>query len=395
MYKRVLLTFVLLISIILLPLHAAAAPASISTHAEAAALIDVHSGRILYSQSGDKEMRVASTTKIMTAIIAIEQGRLSDMVKVGKNAAGKEGSSLYLKLGEEMSLHNLLYGMMLRSGNDAAIAIAEHIGGSIEGFAYLMNEKASLLGMAHTHFTNPSGLDDGKEMKHYSSANDMAKLTAYALKNPVFRDIVKTKTKKAPNPNANWDYSWSNKNKMLNLYEGADGVKTGYTKLAYRCLVSSATRGNQQLAAVTLNDGNDWADHAKLLDYGFETYPLKQVLQKGEAVSGTNWVAGRSFAYPFHGDEQKQMISKVVSHDPKSLEYRTGERGLLTFYLGEDHPIGTIPLYEPESPGLNKTEQSVFEYKPTEVHMSAFSKATDAFRTVIASLFMMLGSGME
>lgn len=395
MYKRILLILVLLISIIQLPLHAAAAPASISTHAEAAALIDVHSGRILYSKSGNKEMRVASTTKIMTAIIAIERGRLSDMVKVSKNAAGKEGSSLYLKLGEEMSLHNMLYGMMLRSGNDAAIAIAEHIGGSVEGFAYLMNEKANLLGMSHTHFTNPSGLDEGKGKEHYSSANDMAKLTAYALKNPVFRDIVKTKTKKAPNPNADWDYSWSNKNKMLDLYEGADGVKTGYTKLAHRCLVSSATRGNQQLAAVTLNDGNDWADHAKLLDYGFETFPLKQVLQKGEVVSGTNWAAGRSFAYPFHGDEQKQMTSKLVIHDPKSLEYRTGQRGLLTFYLGEDSPIGTIPLYEPGSPGLNHTEQSVFEYKPTEVHVSTISKAAGAFRTVITSLFKMMGSEKE
>ncbi|KPV55216.1 peptidase M15, partial [Paenibacillus sp. A3] len=214
-----------------------------STGAQAAALIDVASGRLLYSSRGDKPMRIASLTKIMTAIVAIEHGRLSDRAKVSKNAFGKEGSSIYLRLNEEMNLKDLLYGLMLRSGNDAAITIAEHVGGSVEGFAFLMNEKAKVVGMTNSSFKNPSGLD---EQGHYSTANDMAKLTAYALKNPVFQEIVKTKVKKVPNPNESWDYSWVNKNKMLSLYDGADGVKTGYTKLAKRCLVSSATRGGQQ-----------------------------------------------------------------------------------------------------------------------------------------------------
>ncbi|UUZ94377.1 D-alanyl-D-alanine carboxypeptidase [Paenibacillus sp. P25] len=219
--------------------NAEAAPA-VSTHAEAAALVDVASGRILYSSKGDKTMRIASLTKIMTAIVAIEHGNLSDKVKVSKNAFGKEGSSIYLKLNEEMNLKDLLYGMMLRSGNDAATAIAEHVGGSVEGFAYMMNEEARLIGMTGSSFKNPTGLD---ETGHYSTANDMAKLTAYALKNPVFAEIVKTRVKKAPNPNESWDYTWINKNKMLSIYDGSDGVKTGYTKLAKRRLVSSATRG--------------------------------------------------------------------------------------------------------------------------------------------------------
>lgn len=172
-----------------------------STHAQAFALIDVTSGRILYSSHGDQELPIASLTKIMTAIVAIEHGKLDEMVTVGRNAFAKEGSSLYLQLGEEMSLRNMLYGLMLRSGNDAATAIAEHIGGSEEGFAHLMNEKARLIGLEHTHFQNPHGLD---AKDHYSSANDLAKLTAYALHNPDFKEIVSTRSKKAPNPNDPW-----------------------------------------------------------------------------------------------------------------------------------------------------------------------------------------------
>jgi D-alanyl-D-alanine carboxypeptidase (penicillin-binding protein 5/6) len=166
------------------PLSVQAEP-SLSTHAEAAALIDVSSGRLLYSKQGDKSMRIASLTKIMTAIVAIENGKLSESARVGKNAFGKEGSSIYLKLNEEMSLQHLLYGMMLRSGNDAATTIAEHVGGTVEGFAYLMNQKAEMIGMTHSSFKNPSGLD---EEGHYSTAADMAKLAAYSLRNPVFQE---------------------------------------------------------------------------------------------------------------------------------------------------------------------------------------------------------------
>jgi len=158
-----------------------AAP-DISTHAQATALIDVQSGRILYSEDGDTPMRIASLTKIMTALVAIEYGDLSSKATVTKRAAGREGSSIYLKLGEEMTLSNMLYGLMLRSGNDAATAIAEHVGGSEAGFVYLMNEKALELGLLNTQFRNPHGLD---EPEHLSSANDLAVLTAYALKNKV------------------------------------------------------------------------------------------------------------------------------------------------------------------------------------------------------------------
>ncbi|WJH34236.1 D-alanyl-D-alanine carboxypeptidase family protein [Paenibacillus aurantius] len=311
----------------------------ITTHAQGAALIDVTSGRILYSQQGDRPMRIASLTKIMTAIVAIEKGDISDMVTVGPNAYRKEGSSIYLNLGEKISLEHLLYGLMLRSGNDAATAIAEHVGGSVEGFATLMNAKAEEIGMDHSHFMNPSGLDHNE---HYASANDMAKLTAYALKNPKFREIVKTPTKKVPRENQPWDSVWNNKNKMLKIYDGADGVKTGYTKLALRCLVSSATRGTQQLAVVTLNDSDDWADHSRLLDYGFHNYPLQTLVVKGAEVDGKGRTA-YSFEYPL-AEEEKASVRKVTVWEPaRSLNAKLGSPGQVQVYLGE-RKIGAVPL---------------------------------------------------
>ncbi|GIP25543.1 hypothetical protein J23TS9_06730 [Paenibacillus sp. J23TS9] len=354
------------------------------THAQAAALIDVTSGRLLYSSHGDDELRIASLTKIMTAIVAIEHGDFKKPVKVSKNAFGKEGSSIYLKLGEEMTLENMLYGLMLRSGNDAATAIAEHVGGSEEGFVYLMNEEAKQLGLVHSHFANPHGLDaEG----HYSSANDLAKLTAYALHNPVFRNIVKTPTKKAPNPNESWDYKWDNKNKMLRLYDGADGVKTGYTKKAFRCLVSSATRNGQQLVAVTLNDGDDWNDHGKMLDYGFEYYPLSSLMEKGEAVKGYDLVVSNTFQYPFAKGEQDGVEKKLVLHQPVregSTDVSFGLRGEIQIYL-EGKQVGVVPVYQKGSFLPAEKERNPVQNTMAPVHPSTFA---GALSEVVKKLFL-------
>jgi D-alanyl-D-alanine carboxypeptidase len=342
--------FILAVAVLLAsvsPPPAAAAPPPVSTNAEAAALIDVESGRLLHSHNGDKRMRIASLTKIMTAIVAIEHGDLSDIVRTSRRAAGKEGSSIYLRVGEEMSLHHLLYGLMLRSGNDAAVAIAEHVGGSEEGFVHLMNEKARELGLENTHFMNPHGLDHDD---HYSSANDLAKLTAYALRNPVFRETVKTRVKKVPNPNAEWDYIWANKNKMLLMYEGADGVKTGYTKKAGRCLVSSATRGGQQLAAVTLNDGDDWADHRRLLDWGFQHYPLQTIVEEGRKIAGYHLAAGRAFRYPLAEGERGRITTHLHVRPQDDIRTRLGDVGRLELKL-DGAPIGSVPLKLLEQPG--------------------------------------------
>ncbi|MDF9840375.1 MULTISPECIES: D-alanyl-D-alanine carboxypeptidase family protein [unclassified Paenibacillus] len=349
--KPSLILIMCLLLAVLVPVNPVSAEnASVSTHARAAALIDVESGRLLYSSRGDEPMLIASLTKIMTAIVAIENGDLASKVKVGKNAFAKEGSSLYLKQGEEMLLEDMLYGLMLRSGNDAATAIAEHVGGSEQGFVYLMNTKAEELGLKNTHFANPHGLDaEG----HYSSANDLAVLTAYALHNPVFKEIVGTQEKTADNPYEKWDYKWANKNKMLRLYEGADGVKTGYTKKALRCLVSSATRGGQQLVAVTLNDGNDWNDHAALLNFGFNHYPLKTLIERGEGISGYSFVTSRKFAYPLGQGEEARITTRLVLNEEPAARKKTvrgssfGLKGTVVLQLGGKE-IGRVPVYEPD-----------------------------------------------
>ncbi|WP_410768987.1 D-alanyl-D-alanine carboxypeptidase family protein [Fontibacillus sp. BL9] len=328
--------------VLALPMAAGAkeeAPEPPSTHAQAAALIDVTSGRILYSSHGDEELPIASLTKIMTAIVAIEHGKTDEKVKVSRNAFGKEGSSIYLHLGEEMSLENMLYGLMLRSGNDAATAIAEHVGGSEQGFVHLMNEKVKLLGLEHTAFQNPHGLD---AKGHYSSANDLAKLTAYALHNPLFKEIVRTPSRKAPNPNDPWDYRWDNKNKMLRFYEGADGVKTGYTKTARRCLVSSATRNGQQLVVVTINDGDDWNDHRKLLDFGFTQYPLKTLIEEGQPVQN-DLKTGISFSYPLTEQEKEDVEIRLALKKGGTDSF--GYRGEIEISIGNSR-IGSVPVYD-------------------------------------------------
>lgn len=358
-----------------------------SNHAKAAALADVTSGRILFSQRGDEPMKIASLTKIMTAIVAIEHGQLDSKVKVSKLAAGKEGSSLYLKAGEHITLENVLYGLMLRSGNDAAVAIAEHIGGSIEGFAFLMNKKAEEIGLTNSHFMNPHGLD---EQGHYSSANDLAKLTVYALHNPEFKKIVGTRVKAAPNPNEAWDYKWVNKNKMLTMYDGADGVKTGYTKQALRTLVSSATRNGQQLVAVTLNDGDDWRDHQNLLDYGFANYPLVRVAKAGEPIAGYPFEVTNSFVYPFAKGEREQLEIRLVPLAEGTVHYQLGYRGQLNFVLN-DRQIGTVPFVERKNvqPLEGVTPPAA---KPTIAELVVPRKTfLAAFQSTVRALFLQGG----
>lgn len=328
--------------------EAADGPPDVS--AEAAALIDVASGRILYAKNGSKKMRIASLTKTMTAIVAIESGRLQDVVTVPKEAVGVDGSSIYLKQGEKLTLEELLYGLMLRSGNDAAVAVAHHVGGSVPGFVYLMNEKAALIGMTHTNFTNPHGLDDSN--MHYSTAEDMAKLSAYALHNPVFRQIVSTKVKSISWEGEKWDRRLQNKNKLLHLYNGADGVKTGYTKLAKRCLASSATRDGRQLAAITLNAPDDWNDSMKLLDWGFEHFAVSRVVTKGQTVQvsfaaedpSLRLVTINEFAYPLQNGEAEQLRTQVELVQPSVTKRMVGSHvGFLQVYLG-DRLIGRVPL---------------------------------------------------
>lgn len=272
---------------------------AVSTSASAAILVDVDSGRVLYEQNADARMLIASTTKILTALVAIEEGNLSDMVTVSRQAALTEGSAMYLQEGEQLTLETLLYGLLLCSGNDAAVAVAEHVGGSLEGFVDRMNRRAKELGMDHSSFANPNGLDDEN---HYSTARDMALLACAAANNETLMRIASTKTVSIGGR------TMTNHNKLLRYMEGCTGLKTGFTKAAGRTLVSCAEQNGQRLAAVTLQDGNDWADHQALYEYGFSTYPaqyfakLGQVVERaavtGGAGSSVPLVAADSFSWP-------------------------------------------------------------------------------------------------
>lgn len=330
--------------------------------ARTAALIDVESGRLLYEKKAEKQMRIASLTKIMTAIVAIENGNLKQLVTVGPNAVGVEGSSIYLKQGEKISLEALLYGLMLRSGNDAAVAIAEHIGGSVEGFVFEMNEKADFIGLTGTRFQNPSGLDSPG---HYSTAEDMAKLTAYALRNQTFQKIVSTPVKTVPWPGEKWHRKWYNKNKMLRLYSGANGVKTGYTKLSKRTLVASALRNGRQLATVTLNASDDWNDSMLLLEYGFRHFQRVKLIRRGKIFAtqpnrkeNFKVVARSDFVYPLKPEERKKVQIKPIMMVPLKKVDREGLKvGKARIYLDEQ-PIGSIDLITEMM--AEKAEKTVF-----------------------------------
>lgn len=251
---------------------AAAAGLSISgISARSAILLDATDGarRILWEQNAGERLGMASTTKIMTALVALEAMPVSTVIRIPAEAVGIEGSSIYLNEGEKLSLEQLLFGVLLQSANDAAAAVAIAVGGSIADFAGLMNQKAAELGLQDTHFTNPHGLDDAD---HYTTARDLALITAAALENDLFRSIVSTYRKEIPSPEESSSRLLINHNRLLRSYEGCIGVKTGFTKATGRCLVSAAERNGLRLISVTLNDGDDWTDHAAILNAGFAAF---------------------------------------------------------------------------------------------------------------------------
>ena len=240
---------------------------ALEVSATAAVLMDADMGQVLYEKNGDRQMLIASTTKIMTALVVLEHAAPDDVITVTPNHMA-EGSSMYLRAGETVRVEELLYGLLLCSGNDAALALTECAGG-LTPFVAMMNEKAAALGIAHTSFANPNGLDaDG----HYSTARDMAVLAAAAVENPTFRRICSSRSVTIG------QRTMENHNRLLRQVEGCVGLKTGYTQAAGRTLVSCTERDGCRLVAVTLQDGNDWADHAALYDYGFRlTAPRRGV----------------------------------------------------------------------------------------------------------------------
>lgn len=245
--------------------------------AQSCALIDAKSGAVLFEKNGSQQLPMASTTKIMTAKVILDNMPLEKTVTVPKEAAYVEGSSIYLQPEEKITVETLLYGLLLESGNDAAHALAVSCSGSIEEFASLMNKTASEMGLTHTSFANPHGLTADN---HYTTANELAFITAEAMKNEKFKEIVSTKKLLAPSLDGKLTRLFLNHNKLLSLYNGAVGVKTGYTKAAGRCLVSAAERDGDLFIAVTLNDGNDWDDHTRMLDFAFENFDTVEIADK-------------------------------------------------------------------------------------------------------------------
>lgn len=268
---------------------AVSAPCNIKPEvsAKSAVLIEAETGRIVYEKNADEKLPMASTTKIMSALIALEYCESDKPFIVDPNAIKVEGSSMGLKEGDTVTMRTLACGMLLASGNDAANAAAVALCGSVEGFVGMMNDKAELLGLDNTSFATPSGLDSEN---HYSTAEDMAHLAAYALANPDFAEICSQKSMKLSYGNPPYDRWLKNHNRLLSDYDGCIGVKTGFTKKAGRCLVSAAQRDGVTLICVTLNAPSDWQDHKKLFDYGFENY--KQVLLNTSTDEITVPVAG-------------------------------------------------------------------------------------------------------
>ncbi len=273
------------------------------TSAEGMVTIEQSTGRVLYEKDKDKRLPMASTTKILTAIVAIENTKdLDEKHEIPKEAVGVEGSSIYLKAGEHLTIRELLYGLMLRSGNDSAVAIAILVAGSVDEFVNLMNEFCEKLELENTHIVTVNGLHDAN---HYSSASDLARVTSYALKNETFAEIVGTKETKISNEfdKKNRCRFLKNKNKLLKTLDGATGVKTGYTTKAGRCFVGSATRNNMTVICVVLNCRPMFEETKQLIEMAFNEYKLIKLFKKGELTS----------FYP--NDKKVQKISINIEND--------------------------------------------------------------------------------
>lgn len=318
---------------------------AVGTSASSAILMEAESGRILYEQNADEPRLIASITKLMTGLVALESGlELSSTVVVPREAVGAEGSSLYLKEGEEISLEALLYGMLMHSGNDAALAVAVGCMGSVEAFVAAMNEKAEALGMTHSHFENPNGLN---APEHYSSAHDMAILARACLENEQLATILATKNIQIGGR------SLVNHNKLLWNYSGCIGMKTGYTEKAGRTLVSAAEREGMKLIAVTLNDPDDWKDHTNLLDWGFAQYSLVRIAEKGMVVGKipvrgalcpfVEVEAGDGFCYPVSSSDSMRLSIHWSADYLDSPVQKGATVGSLEVFCGEKR-IAQIPL---------------------------------------------------
>jgi D-alanyl-D-alanine carboxypeptidase (penicillin-binding protein 5/6) len=337
---------------ILLPTAALAVP---DNSAGACVLVHADSGQTLYAKNADARMLIASTTKIMTALVVIDHCDPDTSVAIKPEWTGVEGSSMYLKAGENYTIRELLYGLLVVSGNDAATALACICGGSIEGFAKMMNDEAVALGLQNSHFQNPHGLDaEG----HYSSAADLAVIACEAMKRPLFAEIVGTGSATIHGQ------TLVNHNKLLRTYPGALGIKTGYTMAAGRILVSCAERNGLKLVCVTISDPNDWTDHTALLDWGFENYEYKNVLPMG-GVCELPVIGGTKQRIALRADVDTRALLKKGAVLSMTIEappfvyagFRQGECAGRVFVKMDGQELAEYPLVYSESVDVEPLHQ--------------------------------------
>lgn len=344
-------------AVLLIPAVSAEASGPPELSAASAILVDGESGRVLFENNAREERSIASITKLMTALVAAESAdNLEEEVTIKPEWTGIEGSSIYLRAGETVTLETLLYGLLLNSGNDAAVAVAGHCAGDVEAFVERMNERAAELGMEQTHFTNPNGLS---EEGHYSTAYDMALLARACMQNETVAKIVATKSITLGTR------TFTNHNKLLWRYEGCTGMKTGYTEMAGRTLVSSAQRDGRTLIAVTLCAPNDWADHAALFDYGFTAFPrqvlctegkeFRRVPVQGGMVPFVSAVTAEELYFPLAAEEQVRAQVTLPALVEAPVEAGT-VLGKLSFYQG-DTLIGETDLLAGSSVRRDVAEQ--------------------------------------
>lgn len=326
---------------------------ALASSAGAAAVIYADTGEIIFSKNSDRRLPMASTTKIMSALLLCEYGNLDREIKVTSEMVTVEGSSMGLLPDDIVTLRGLLYGMMLPSGNDAANSTAHVVGGSVEGFVDLMNQKAMELGLKDTHFVTPSGLD---AEEHYTTAYELALIAANALKNEDFLEAASAKSAVLCYGNPPYRRTLTNHNKLLNSYEGLIGVKTGFTKKSGRCLVTAAERDGKRIIAVTLHDSNDWQNHKELLDYGFSQIKSQDVLPETDNIT-ISVVGGEK------GSIKAQIpVVSVNTVGEKKLEIKVLSEDFLYAPIKSGQTVATLCVY---SDGLIlkkiniKTDESV------------------------------------
>jgi len=305
-----------------------------------AILLDVETGQILYGKNIHLKRPPASLTKILTTIVALEEGDINDIVTISERAAYQEGSSIWLKRGEKIKLGELLFGVMLSSGNDASVAVAEHISGSLEKFSELMNKKARKIGARNSFFLNPSGLP---QVGHYSTAYDLAVIMKYALQNKVFRKITSTKYITIPWEGHEWDRGLRNHNKMLWSYQDITGGKTGFTRAAGRCLISSAKKAFREVIAVVLNCSNDWYELRKLLDYGLNDFQRVDVLNQGDIIHTIKWEESREKKLNI---KVNKSIKIVIPRGEKiKIKKKISFDSDLELPINKDEILGKLSIY--------------------------------------------------